>query len=98
MQPTQVVPALNPGKDGQAGLDLRLPDASVDQLTLQRGKEALSHGVVIGVARRSHGDLHPQLPAPVAKLYAGVLATLIRVMDHALCLAGGHRHLQRLSH
>ena len=40
MPPVRVVPSLNPGKDCQSCLDVRLPDPPVNQLTLQRGKEA----------------------------------------------------------
>ena len=47
MKPPGVVPALNPGEDGQACLGLGLPDTPVNQFTLQRGKEALSYNIVI---------------------------------------------------
>ena len=52
--PVRVVPALDPGKDGQASLGLGFPGAPGNQLTLQSGKKALGHGVVIGIPNSSH--------------------------------------------
>ena len=46
MQTLRVVPTLNPAEHSQARFGLGLPDTPVNQLTLQRGKEALGHGVV----------------------------------------------------
>ena len=81
MKPLWVVPTLDPSKDLQTRLGLGLPDASVDQLTFQRGKEALCHGVVIGIPHAAHGGAHTHLLAAVAKLDAGVLTALIGVVN-----------------
>ena len=43
----RVVPGLNPGEDRQPGLGLRLPDPAINELTLQRRKEALCHRIVL---------------------------------------------------
>ena len=88
MTARRVVPSLDPGKYLQPGARLGFPLAPCDELTLQRGKEALSHGVVVSITDRAHGGAHIHLLAPVAKGYAGVLAALIAVMDHALGFAG----------
>ena len=98
MKPPGVVPALNPRKDRQAGLGLGLPDAPVNQFTLQRGKETLGHGVIVCIAHAAHAGAHTHLLAAVAKLDAGVLAALVRVVNHRLGLAGHQGHVQRLRH
>ena len=60
----------------------------VDQLTLQCGKEALGQGVVakphvsIGIAHTALQGADSHLSAAVAKLDAGVLAALVRVVNH----------------
>ena len=40
MPAVRVVPSFNPGEDRQPGLGLRLPDPAINELTLQRRKEA----------------------------------------------------------
>lgn len=78
----RVVPSLNPVKYLKPNFRLGLPFASCNQLTHQRGKEALNHGVVISITHRSHERAHIHLLSPVAKCNAGVLAALIAVVDH----------------
>ena len=74
--PVRVVPTLNPGEYGQACLGLGFPATPYNEFTLQSSKEALGHGVVIGVPNSPHGGTNTHLPAPVAKGDAGVLAAL----------------------
>ena len=81
---TRVVPTLDVGEEGQARLGLGLPAAPVDELAFEAGEEALGHGVVVGVADRSHGRTNAHLLAPLAEGDAGVLATLVAVVDDAL--------------
>src|ERR671926_40625 len=89
-----VVEAFNEVEDGPAGL-LVIPEyRAVDQLALERGEEALTHGVVVAVAHRSHRRPHAGFATAPAELDRGVLATLIRVMDHFRWRALGQGHLQ----
>ena len=98
MPPAWVVPTLDPGKDRQARLGLGLPATPGNELALQTGKEALCHGVVIGISNRSHRGAHPHLLASVAKRNAGVPATLVRVVNHRLGLSGHQGHVERQNH
>jgi hypothetical protein len=41
-----VVPAGNKFEDGQLGMGSRRPDVAVNQLSLERGEEALGHRIV----------------------------------------------------
>jgi hypothetical protein len=84
MTPVRVVPSLDPGKYLQPGFRLGIPFASCDELTFQRGKEALRHGVVIHIAYRAHGRAHVHLLAPIAKGNAGVLGGFNRSSQHRL--------------
>ena len=67
MAPVRVVPGFNPGKDRQARFGVGLPDPPVNQLTLQRGKEAFCHGVVISIAHGSHARAYAHFFAALAK-------------------------------
>src|SRR4029078_11911635 len=52
--PACVIEALNAVDDGPARRVVSLERGAVDQLALERGEEALTHGVVVAVADRSH--------------------------------------------
>ena len=95
MAPVRVVPALSPRRDGQARLGVRLADPPVYEFTLQSGKQALRHCVVIGITHRTHAGAHTHRFAAFAKRHTGVLAALARVMDDRLRLARKQRHVQR---
>lgn len=82
MTPVRVAPSLNPVKYLQPCFRLGIPFASCDELSLQRGKKTLSHGVVIRIAYRAHGQAHVHLLAPIAKCNAGVLAALVGVVNY----------------
>ena len=41
------------GEDSQSRFPMRMEGSAIDQFTLKRGKEALSHCVVIAIAHRS---------------------------------------------
>lgn len=68
-----IVPALDEGEDGHAGLGLRAEAPPVEELAFEGGEEALAHGIIIGVADRSHGRAHASLPASHAEGERGVL-------------------------
>lgn len=86
MTPVRVVPALEPLEDGHARLGVALKPAPGQHLALQRGEEALSHGIVVRITsglvfttvRRGAGGrlgtgLHPR----------NVLRLLHRLLDKA---------------
>ena len=68
-----VVPTFDIGEQRQPCFGLSLPAAPVDQLALERGEEALGHGVVVSVAYGSHRGSDVHLLAPVAEGDRGVL-------------------------
>ncbi len=74
MASLRVLPALNPGKDGQSCLGLLLLPPSVDQLAFQRCKEALGHCAVVRIAHRTPAGAHAHLSTAPAEPHAGVLA------------------------
>ena len=82
MPPVRVVLGFNPGEDRQPGLGLRLPDPAINELTLQRRKEAFRHGVVIGITHRPHAGVHAHFLAAVTKRNAGVLGEFNRSSQH----------------
>ena len=82
MASSRVVPTLNPGKDRKTRLSLCLPTAPGNQLALQACKEALGHGVVIGIAHRTHRRPYTHFFAPIAKGNAGVLVEINRLSQH----------------
>ena len=76
MPAARVVPSLDSGEDGHAGLGEGLPTASVNELALQACEEALGHGVVVGVAHAAHRRPNAHLFAAFAEVHAGALAAL----------------------
>ena len=51
----------------QPGLGLRLPDPAINELTLQRGKEAFGPSVVTGIANGAHAGPDTHFFAALAK-------------------------------
>ena len=49
-----VVPAGDELEDSQLGLASRRPDVTINQLILERGEEALGHGIVPARTRPTH--------------------------------------------
>src|SRR5712691_5143692 len=73
MPPMRIVPALDEVEDGYSGVGLGREAAAVQQLTLERGEEALTEGVIIGVAHVLHGRADAGLAAAEPKGDGGVL-------------------------
>ena len=69
-----------PSKDIQVRLRFALPDASLDEITVQTGQEAFRHRVVISIAHRTHARAHAHRLAALTKRQACVLAALIAVV------------------
>src|SRR3989304_535350 len=85
-----IVPTFDPeGTPGRcemkhrlAGLLPRTQRPTIQELALQRGKEALAECVVVAVADRSHGRPHAGLSATFPESDRSVLAALIGVVNH----------------
>jgi hypothetical protein len=78
-----VVPTLNESEDRCLSLGRRTKPMPIKQLALQRGEEALTHGVVITVADGSHRWANAGLAAAAAEGDRCVLTSLIGVMDNS---------------
>ena len=89
MQPTWAAPALCPGEGGHAFLGLGRPDTLENQFIRHRVEEALSHNVVMSVARAAHRGAYRYMGAVVTKLKAGAPDALNRVVNGALHLTTG---------
>ena len=71
---------------GQVGArqGARGPRGVVDELHLQRGKEALGHGVIPAIAPAAHAADDAVRRQDLLIVAAGVLTSTIRVMQQAL--------------
>ena len=98
MTPARVVPALDPGSNGETGLDLGPETAAIEQFAFPAGQVALRHRVVVGIADGPHRRPHAHVLAALAERLRGVLAPLIAVRNDGLGLACGDRHVQRGQH
>src|SRR2546428_721922 len=91
-----VVPGLEVIKDGDPRLLPGFEVRAVEKLALETGEEALGHRVVIGRADLAHRGGDPRLAAAVAEGEAGVLRSVIGVVDESgLGTATSDRHLER---
>lgn len=97
MQAMRVVPRFNPAKNIQLGLRFGRLTSALNELALQRGKEALCDGVVIRISYRAHGGAF-HLLAALANGHAGALAAYIAVVDDLAWASGVQRHVQRRNH
>ena len=59
MASSRVVPGLDPGEDFKPGLGLGLSGAPGDEFAFETGKEALGHGVIVGITHRAHRRAYP---------------------------------------
>ena len=72
MPPVRVIPALDEVEDSHPGLGLGGEAAAVQQLALEGGEEALTAGIVVGVAHAPHGRADAGLAAAEPKGDRGV--------------------------
>lgn len=93
-----VVPALDVAEQGHAGLGLGFKDVAFNQFTFERGEEALGHGIVVGIAHAAGRRFDTHFRAALAEGHAGVLATLVAMMNDLIRLAQLQRHVQRGPH
>ena len=90
----RIVPSLEPLEDGHPRLGLALKPAPVQHFSLQRGEEALGHGIVIRIAGGPHRGHHPGFAAALTERIAGVLTAAIRVVNDRLGPALRQGHVQ----
>ena len=89
---TGIVPALDVVEDGEAGVSVTAERRAVNQLALERGEDALGHGVVVAVTDIAHGHADPEGLAAHPEGQRRVLRPVIAVMDdrHRLATDRGH--------
>ena len=80
----RVIPTFDPFEHSHLRFRLTFEPTAVQQFALERGKEALGHGVVVGIAHRAHRGHHAGFAASLAEGVARVLATAIGMMDDRL--------------
>ncbi len=95
MAAPRVVPALDEVENREAGLGRRAEPVPVEQLALERREEALAERVVVGVAHAPHRGPSAGLPTAATEGEGGVLAALVRVMNHVARPAVSDGHIQR---
>src|SRR5215471_11274823 len=98
MTAARVIPAFDEIEYRHACLDLSFEAATLEQLAFERGEKALAHRVVEAVAHRAHRGPHPGLLAASSEGQRGVLATLIRMMNHTVSAPLLECQVQRLHH
>src|SRR5689334_1311597 len=98
MTAARVIPAFDEIEHRHARLDLGLEAATLEQLAFERGEKALAHRMVEIAAHRTHRGPHPGPLATLAEGERGILAALIRMMNHAVSAPLPERHVERLEH
>lgn len=81
MASSRVVPGLDPGEDFKPGLGLGLPGAPGDEFAFETGKEALGHGVIVGITHRAHRRAYPHEATASAEGQARVLAAWVGMVN-----------------
>src|SRR5690349_25073158 len=81
-----IIEAFDEGERRIARLGLCLEPAASKKLALERGEEALAHGIVVCVTDRTHRGMHACVTAAVTELDRAVLAGLKWSSQH---LEGG---------
>ena len=87
MAAVRVVPSLDPFEHRHTGFGLGLESAPVQQFTFHGGEEAFGHGIVVGVAYRTHRWHDAHLPVAFTECMAGVPG--IRSQNNGLHAAAG---------
>jgi hypothetical protein len=77
----RVVPTFDPFEHGHLRFRLTFESTTVQQLTLERGKEALRHRVVVGISHRTHRRHDARFAAALAERVACVLGGFIRSLQ-----------------
>src|SRR2546425_11141737 len=95
MPTPRIVPAFDEVEEGEARSDLRAEGFTIEQLAIERREEALAHGVVVGIAHTAHRRPDAGRATATAERERGVLAALIRVMNHLGWSALRDGHVER---
>src|SRR6266487_3135731 len=98
MSTSGIVPTFDEVEEGEARVGLGAEAFAIEQLALERREEALTHGVVVGVAHTAHRRANAGLAAAPAEGERRVLATVIRMMNHAGRAALRDGHVERGQH
>src|SRR3954453_5832454 len=80
--PGGIVEAFDEAEAGHARLDLRGKAVPLEQFAFEGGKEALAQGVIVSLPERAHRGPDAGLLAALAESQRGILAALVRMMDH----------------
>ena len=91
----RVVPALQKLKHGCLCLGFGAKGEALEQLALERRKEALAHRVVITVTHGTHRRFHPGRFTTRSEGHRGVLRSLIGMVNDLLRSARCERHIER---
>ena len=94
----RVVPTFDPLEHRHSGFCLAVESASAQQLSLERGKETLSHGIVVRITDRSHRGSNTGLAAPLAERHRRILAALVAVVDDVPGPTLANSHIHRVQH
>jgi hypothetical protein len=94
MTAARIVPAFDEVKHCEPGVDLRAETLPIQPLTLEGREEALAQGVVVGIPDAAHRRPDARLPTPTTEGERGVLAAVVRVMNHCGRPALGERHVE----
>lgn len=70
----RVVPAFDIAEDSQTRFGVRCNTVPGEALDFERREEALGHGVVVGIAARSHRRPYPQQLAALSVRVGGLVA------------------------
>ena len=71
---------------------------ALEQLRLQRRKQAFCHGVVKSIAEGSHGSVHVRGRTSLSNRLPCVLRATIRMMNDLRVMPRMHRQLQGSNH
>ena len=83
MTSMRFIPTLDPLKDRQLRLRLRVEATPIEQFTLQRGKKRFRHRVIVGIADRTDRQHDTHFAAALAEGEARILTTVVGMMDDA---------------
>src|SRR5271157_4739750 len=84
MPAVRVIPAFDPGKNRHLRFGLRFEAPATQHFAFEGRPKRLGQGVVVTISHRTHRWHDARFLTALAKCIAGVLATAIGMMDHAL--------------
>src|SRR5678815_4224107 len=94
----RVVPALEPFEDRHPGLGMGLEATTVQHFALERGEEALGHGVVVRIADRTDRGHDAHFLAALAERVTRILTAPVAMVNDTVGPALRERHIERIEH